>query len=419
MNFIASKKGPARLHPRCSRSWKPGFVRNCKIYDFESCSDPDWPLTCPFEVKEVRQGCMRYMCPAPFPPVVPPLPPIPDSSTSSSTVFPSSSSGPTPAPLPSPAQIGAGAAFGIFCGVAVVCLVAAGTIFYCFFMDGRQRQYVRTALRNFFGTGSFFGRFPRSPRRYRPNPRDEATLEPMGHSDPPQQSNPGSSADVADPAALTLQDWANTQVAPFVLPVNRARLDHDLSIPARSFRFGVRALSEPELFRPFPARRYPPVPTHDPNLDDEPQSSDKASPETGDPQVPSQTVTAAPSLPEFTEPTPEPARLFPVLPAPSTSDLSEDPAELLPSKKHQPVVPQPMGRPPSYSSLPHSCGCPSHNCSQSFSPSPSAPPMPTLPMQLLYGPSQPVFYPPQSQPFYYSIPQPVYYPPAQPVYFPV
>lgn len=313
---------------------------------------------------------MRYFCPTPFPPVVPPMPPFPETTTQSSGSDPTTTTttGPTTFPPPTVAQIGAGAALGIFFGVAVVCVVVAGTVYYCFFMNNQQRQIFRTAFSNFFRTGSFFGRFPRSPRRYRPNPREMATLEPIGHpsrdvSQPEQQSNPGSNSGIAD-----LQDWVDTRINPYIAAYNSAR-QSDLSISARTLRF--RSLSEPEL------SRYPTVPTHDPNLD-EPEFSDQANPETGLPQVPSQPVSGIPSQPN-------PARLYPFLPAQSHPDL-KDPASFAPSQQPQPVVPQPMGRPPSYSTLPHN-SCPSQPVYYS-------PP----PVQLLYGPSpsQPVFYSPQT-----------------------
>src|SRR5574343_1203325 len=163
MQHIASKNGPAHLDPRCSKSWRAGRVRDCKLYDFYSCVVPDWPLTCPFEVKEVKQGCVRYFCPTPFPPALPPVPPNPDTTTPSSGGDPTTTTTTNPSTLPplTPSQVGAGAALGIFFGVAAVCVVVAGTIYYFCFMNDDQRQMVRTAIRNFFGSGSFFGKFPK------------------------------------------------------------------------------------------------------------------------------------------------------------------------------------------------------------------------------------------------------------------
>lgn len=251
MQHVAAKKGLVPLDPRCSRSWRPGRVKDCKLYDFESCPVPDWPLTCPFEVKERKQGCWRYFCPTPFPPAVLPLPPNPETTTSFSSSGPTTTTtaSPTSSPSLTPAQVGAGAAIGIFFGVASVCIVVAGTIYYFCFMNDQQRQIFRTAIRNFFTTGSFFGRFPR-----RRQSDLSSTLEPLGHEHDsdlygpqpqrdgpqPQQRDPVSKPAAAEPS--NLKDWADTSISPYVRAWSRRHPHSDLSGPSRSLSVKPRSL---------------------------------------------------------------------------------------------------------------------------------------------------------------------------------
>lgn len=61
---MASDPDPIEnLDPKCTWTWKSGYQKSCKFYDFENCADPTWPTLCPVRTIRSVSGCVKYWCP--------------------------------------------------------------------------------------------------------------------------------------------------------------------------------------------------------------------------------------------------------------------------------------------------------------------------------------------------------------------